>query len=220
MTIWTASLGLIFVTLTSSCYNPDLTGVKYSCDEVNPYCPDGLECSGGVCVKPGSTTDATPMQPSDGGVPLAGCRFSGGVDLGGGVFACPGEFYRNRAGSPTASELCAVGASICSSPRTADLAKCNSLPGFFGSTQPIRYNGSGNRDDAKNYSCQSTGNPFDRAVSGCGRLTSGQVADKNCGGFTRVLHCSAVQSWTCNNDVLDNSHENSSAQDGVLCCLP
>ncbi len=221
MTKFLSALGFAFVALATSCYSPDLSGVKYSCDEVNPYCPDGLECSGGVCVKPGSGSDASPMLPGDGGASVAGCRFAGGTDLGGGVFACPSIFKPNRSGgAPIASELCAVGASICTSPRSADMAKCDSLPGFFGAAQGAAYDGRGSYNDPNNYSCQSTGNSFNRAVAGCGRLVKDQIIAKACGGFSRVLNCFAVQSWTCNSNVLDDSHDNGNAQDGVLCCVP
>ncbi|MBL9004914.1 MAG: hypothetical protein JNJ46_11755 [Myxococcales bacterium] len=221
MTKLLSALGLALVALSASCYSPDLSGVKYACDEVNPYCPDGLECISGVCSKPGTGTEPPPMQPSDGGAPLAGCRFAGGTDLGGGVFACPGEFNRNRSGGrPIASELCAIGASICSSPKTADMAKCNSLPGFFAGTQPARYDGRGSLNDPNNYDCQQADNPGNRAVAGCGRLARDQIVAKTCGNFSRVLQCFAVQSWTCNSDLVDDSHDNSNAQDGVLCCLP
>ncbi len=222
-TLW--FLGAMAVGVAVSCYNPDLAGVHYSCDEANPYCPDGLECSGGVCQKPGSdpggTTDGPPPPPTDGGTAVAGCRYGGGTDLGAGVFACPGRFNPNRSGGlPRASELCAAGASICSSPRTADMQKCNSLPGFFGSTQPARYDGNGSRGSGSNYSCSSTNNQFNRAVAGCGRLANGQIADKACNGFTRVLDCTAVDPWTCYSSTLDDSHDNTNPSDGVLCCLP
>lgn len=220
-TLW--FLGAVAVGVAVSCYNPDLAGVHYSCDEANPYCPDGLDCIAGVCQKPGAdpggSTDGPPPV-ADGGTTLVACRNPGGTDLGGGVFACPGVFNRARAGGqPVAAELCANGASICTSPRTADLQKCNGLAGFFGSTQPARYDGNG-RGDPRNYSCQTTGNLGDVAVPGCGRLTNGQVVDKACGGFTRVLDCRQVTTWTCNSNTLDNNHDNTNPNDGVLCCLP
>lgn len=219
-----SAFGTLALLFGVSCYSPDLSGVRYSCDETNPYCPDGLECSGGVCVPPGggnNNSDGPPASGPDGGMSVAGCRYGGGTDLGGGVFACPGAFNRNRNnGLPRASELCANGATICNTPRSANLALCNTLPGFFGSTQQARYDGSGSKNDPNNYDCQASGGFQDRAVAGCGRLTSNMTADKNCGGFTRVLDCDAVQSWVCNSSTLDDSHDNTNPSDGVLCCLP
>jgi len=216
-----SALGTLALLLGAACYSPNLSTVRYSCDEANPYCPDGLDCIGGVCLAPGSSNMADgPPGGTDGGTSVAGCRYGGGTDLGGGVFACPGVFSPTRAnGAPKASELCAMGASICSMPRTANLTLCNSLPGFFGSTQPARYSGGG-RGNPNNYSCQSTNNGMDRAVPGCGRLTQNQVMDKSCGGFTRVLDCNNVTSWGCYSSTLDDSHDNSNPADGVLCCLP
>ncbi len=218
-----SALGALALLFGVACYSPDLSAVRYSCDEANPYCPDGLDCVAGVCVKPGTSTnngDGPPVGGMDGGMSVAGCRYGGGTDLGSGVFACPGVFSPTRAnGAPRASELCAQGATICSAPRSANLTACNALPGFFGSTQPARYNGGG-RGNPSNYTCQSTNNGNDRAVAGCGRLTNNQVMDKACGNWTRVLDCTNVTSWQCYSSVLDDNHENTNPADGVLCCLP
>lgn len=222
-----SALGTLALLFCASCYSPNVGAVRYSCDETNPYCPDGLECSGGVCVTPGSggnnnSDGPPPPPPSDGGSTVMGCRYGGGTDLGAGVFACPGAFNsRRNNGLPRASELCANGATICGAPRTANMQLCNTLPGFFGSTQPARYD-SGNKNNANSYSCQErTGPGFNnRAVSGCGRLTNSMTADKNCNGFLRILDCDAVDSWSCNSSILDDSHDNTNAADGVLCCLP
>jgi hypothetical protein len=217
------ALGTLALLFGVSCYSPDLSAVRYSCDEANPYCPDGLDCIGGMCVKPGSgntNADGPPASVSDGGATVAGCRYGGGTDLGGGVFACPGVFSPTRAnGAPKASELCANGATICTMPRSANQTTCNALTGFFGAAVPARYNGGG-RGNPSNYSCQSTNNGQDRAVAGCGRLTNNQVMDKNCSGFTRVLDCTNVTSWQCYSGTLDDNHENTNPSDGVLCCLP
>lgn len=47
MTTFTRAIAAL--TLLAGCYNPDLSRVRYTCDPVNPFCPDGLQCVNGWC---------------------------------------------------------------------------------------------------------------------------------------------------------------------------
>jgi hypothetical protein len=42
----------LFLLSLASCYSPDLTKVRYTCDPANPFCPDGLSCVERCCGGP------------------------------------------------------------------------------------------------------------------------------------------------------------------------
>lgn len=197
--------------VSASCYKPDLSGFAYTCDEVNPYCPDGLECISGKCLPPGTTPagDGGPAGPTDGLMAAAGCRSGMGYVLGPTAFACPGPF--NRQQNPSASQLCATGYRLCTNATGIDLSRCKTLNGFFGVPINVRRTGSG-------LTCgQDQNNPY---FAGCGRDRSTVDAfamGQSCMGFDQAVDCRDDTAWGCfSYDI--NQIDQTSSGDGVLCC--
>lgn len=209
--------GLALVgTLAVSCYNPDLSGVSYTCDEANPYCPDGLECVSGACLTPGSTPavpDGGTAGPPDGSMTVNGCKGQGFV-VGMNYFACPGVFNGDtRDMIPAASALCATGFKICGDAKGLDVAACRALGGFFATSVNMRRNGNGN------FECGvSNNNPY---YAGCGKDARQTVDDvpmtQQCAGLPQAIDCRGDQQWYCDPSQLDRT-TNPVGVDGVLCC--
>ena len=206
------TLGLGFSAIlifAASCYSPDLSGVRYSCDEANPYCPDGLECIGGSCLTPGST----PTVPDGGTVPdgmvaAPGCKSGSGFVVGS-AYACPGAFDH------TADQLCASGYRICTDSPGIDQTACKMLSGFFAAAVNVRRTSGGSNPS---YGCGT--NTQDPYLAGCGRSMPNIAAlsgNSVCMGFTQALACVAERNWDCNNASLSQT-VNRNAGDGVLCC--
>jgi hypothetical protein len=216
--LFAAALSLGAGMLAVSCYSPDLSGVQYTCDEFNPYCPDGLECIGGVCLQPGSPLpDGGSSGPPDGTMAAAGCRSGQGFVVGS-AFACPGRFNDNGGDTiPSGAQLCADNFQPCTMASGIDQAKCRSLGGFFAAKVPVRRD----TDSPPNYAC-GTPNSAQRLVlfAGCGRNTNFDLTPPlMCGGFTQLLDCSAEQNWDCGTSGnFDNIDEQNNSADGVLCC--
>jgi hypothetical protein len=205
-------LGFSAVVFALSCYSPDLSGVRYTCDEANPYCPDGLECIAGSCLTPGSTptTDGGTAMP-DGTMAAAGCRSGQGFVVGT-AFACPGAFNGNGGDNiPPASQLCADTYRICPDAAGIDQTACKMLSGFFAAQVNVRRNNSV-------YQCGVSGsNPF---FAGCGGARSTVVdlpAGQMCQNFGQAIDCMRDDPWYCTDGNLNNI-SNSSNADGVLCC--
>jgi hypothetical protein len=194
--------------LAASCYNPDTAAVRYSCDEANPYCPDGLECISDVCLPPGTPPpDGGTSAPPDGTVASRGCKSGMGFVVGT-AFACPGTF---GGGSPPASQLCAANFKICTDAQGVDQTACRKLSGFFGAQVNVRRSNNV-------YSCgYDKNNPY---FGGCGQSRTSIVdvpAIPMCPSFGQILSCVADRPWTCTSDKLDNI-SNTNGSDGVLCC--
>lgn len=203
-------------TLAVSCYNPDLSGVNYTCDEANAYCPDGLECIVGACLPPGSlplVPDGGMPGPPDGSMTVSGCKGQGFV-VGMNVFACPGVFNGDtRDQIPAASALCATGFKICGDAKGLDVQACRALGGFFASSVNMR------RGGGNSFECGvSNSNPY---YAGCGRNARQTVDDvpmmQQCAGFPQAIDCRDDQQWLCDPGSLERT-ANSVGADGVLCC--
>lgn len=214
-------LGLIAIglslagTFAVSCYSPDLSGVNYTCDEANPYCPDGLECIVGACLPPGSTPpvpDGGTAGPPDGSMTVNGCKGQGFV-VGQNVFACPGAFNPDtRDAVPAASALCATGFKICGDAKGLDIPMCRALGGFFAAQVNVRRNNN-------NFECGvSNSNPY---YAGCGKNARNTVSDvpmmQQCAGFPQAIDCRGDNQWLCDPNQLERTTNPISA-DGVLCC--
>ncbi len=185
----------------TACYNPDLSDVQYVCDEMNPYCPDSLECIRGIC---GIADSEAPTPPGS----SAGCRSGQGTQIGQ-AFACTGIFGAQQ---PPASQLCASDYRLCADATGVDQAACRMLGGFFAGAVSVRRSGTAL---ACGYSAQA---PY---FAGCGGNSRGTVvelpAGQACAGFEQAIDCAMDNEWLCGSSSLDGSSQTSSA-DGVLCC--
>lgn len=205
-------LWLCLIGFAASCYSPDLTGVRYTCDTANPYCPDGLTCVGGICQLPGGDSGDGGIGPApDGGAAISGCRSGTGTKVGT-AFACPGRFNNNVFDSvPTASQRCADGYKLCTDSVGIDLSACQNLSGFFASQVPVH------RENQTMLVCGAASGNQSRLFAGCGRATNTVLSlSPACTGFDQALDCSDPQ-WTCDRNSLDNTSQKNDF-DGVLCC--
>lgn len=217
--IWLGLLSLLSLGTFAACYSPDLSGVHYSCDQTNPYCPDGQTCINGTCAFPGDTPAGDLGNP-DGGPAASGCKAGGGTQLGGDVWACPGKFSVVRGPDvPHADQLCASGYGLCTQAGSADLAKCKMLTGFFAAKADAKGDKGTMAPDA--IACDPPKNGNDaHFYPGCGKSAQATVIDitHSCVGFSQVVECHFGGVWGClSNTPLDQA-DNTIATDGVLCC--
>ena len=138
---------------------PDLSAVRYSCDEANPYCPDGLDCIGGVCLAPAAATWQMVPGGTDGGASVAGCRYGGGTDLGGGVFACRASLAQRAPMVPESQRALCHGRQHLQHAAHGQPDALQLTTRFLGARSRLA-NGGGRGNN--NYSCQSTNNGQDR----------------------------------------------------------
>lgn len=213
---------ILFATL-ASCYSPNLTGVSYTCDELNPYCPDGLVCTSGRCQPPGvDNVDAGSSKQPDGLMAAVGCRSGIGYTVGATAYACPGVFNSDRTDSiPAASQLCADMYQICAKSTGIDLAQCRTLPGFF-AAQVQAHRDATTNVDPQQITCGMPGRNQAQLFVGCGRTTQNIVFNltgpQMCEGFGQALDCTNETAWDCNNGLNLDAATQRNASDGVLCC--
>jgi len=195
------------IALLMGCFAPDLSGITFKCD-ADRACPDGYTCSTGECKVPGDVPVPTPN-------PTPGCSGTNGSDVSGSgtgkVWACPGKWDQSQ----LASGLCATGYSICKDASAVNLGICNAKSGFFFADVGV-YKANGNRLD-----CGSNNNLWDRGFAGCGTSPDNQQkASSICGGFNRAIigTDSTLLKVLKANDTLAKSTENTSSENGVLCC--
>jgi hypothetical protein len=193
--------------VATGCFAPNYDGIVYKCSAEKPACPEGHQCTDGLCLP--ITPD---MQSSDAGVTpdLAspvGCRSGQGSRVGL-AWACSGKFS-------SAANQCADGWQPCTSATGVDLAVCNMLPGFFIADRP------GSHDqlvDFSGTSCLAAEmfRPY-RLFFGCGRGTETVDVTNECAGFKRAQRCATI--WDCG----ASTHElrfvaYPGTDSGVLCC--
>lgn len=195
------ALVCLAVALAAGCFNPDFSGVVFTCSTSEPFCPPDFTCSSGYCVA---------MEISG-----PGCSSGSGTLIGNGVYACTGPFNALSGSSPHAIDLCAAPLHPCTNSTGIDLAKCQTLPGFFAASVPAR------QDDSAPYavSC-GVRNPASQhsLIGGCGGKAQLTPLPQPCSGFTLALDCRADAAWTCNGASSVDILTNTSASDGVLCC--
>lgn len=211
---------ILAVSLSAACFNPDYSSVQYVCDEANPYCPDGLSCIEGQCLPP-DTEIQSPEE--DGGIPdlrtpVAGCASGSGTQVGT-AFACPGRFTsRSGSSTPSASQLCAAGYTICTNASGIDLARCRMLSGFFAASAPMR-RGNGTPNPST-FACGTpTGSMSQVLWAGCGVNQTNTVFDlvQPCQGFGQAVDCVTDNRWSCFSANLSSTDQENAAN-GVLCC--
>lgn len=204
------------------CFNPDTSQVTFSCTPEDPRCPEGFECSDGICLAVGATPpDATGPRPDMADLPDLAAR--GCVGAGspvGAAWACPGLFATGQADS-----LCAPGFSVCADASAVNLGACDALTGFYVSEALGKSNFRGlcRNIDPVNFTCEAPPPNFlYRLRFGCGSMIASYVllaCQRQCGGFDRALNCSATGAdYSCaqSNALKDDS--NSHGAIGVLCC--
>lgn len=212
--------------LTAGCFSPDLSKGEYLCDGVATFCPEGLSCIDGRCRAGGD------MSVSDGGIVQdlsgptndlsftgSGCRSGGGINITSpkgstNCFLCAGNFAPSPQTS-RASELCAPGWSIPTSAASVDLAKCETIPGFFVAEVPQWW------EDGISSGCGVT--PGGYKLAGFGGCGMGQDMKKPvaCNGFQFGRHVTGFPgSFTIAAPYtpLSTTTTNTRSNYGVICC--
>lgn len=137
--------------------------------------------------------------------PAQGCA-NGAVAtyLGPNVTACARTFAVGQA-----RQLCQSGWSVPTMATGLDLAKCDTLAGWFSGDAPAYWN--------PNMTQETCGTAVSQKLSyGCG--SDGRSGYKKCGGFQRVLDTN-LTGWDSTNGSLDNTSNNNPNR-GVLCVKP
>lgn len=210
--------------LLAGCFNPDLSKIRYRCDESN-LCPDGQSCAAGLCLRPDELTTFDLAQPAplpDGSTPPAAappCKSGQGYVLDGApqqTAACPGKFAAGHA-----AELCAASFGLCLTLTPTEKTACEAInSGFFGSTKRASKQG------ALPPSCVTNGTHT--YIPGCGGRQSAVVAVEQCAPYEKGLDCfsQGAVGWVWQCDGVDALMQASysglpgsgAAVDGVLCC--
>lgn len=230
--VYSAGIFAAAALLVSGCFNPDLTGVVFKCDDINnAQCPAGQTCLEGNCV-PQDTGGMTPGGPTDdggtGAVDMAipggtttGCASGGGTDVTKSgsklAYSCAGNFFAVGFGSPSAVGLCASGYEICTKADNIDLAKCNQDPkGFFIARVVTKRDGK----QPPATGCGSPGRNESGMFAGCGGATQSVITlTQSCTGFSKAWDCGDGQLYCFNNNGYSPEATGSTRSDyGVLCC--
>lgn len=226
--VYSAGIFAAAALFASGCFNPDLTGVVFKCDDINnTQCPAGQTCLEGDCVPAESPSPTDPgLDGGTGGVDMAspggtttGCSAGGGSDVSKGsskqAYACTGVFGGyNR---PNASSLCASGYQLCTNADTIDLTKCNQEPkGFFVSKVLTKRD----RNTPPGTGCGSPGKNETAMFAGCGPGTTSVVTlTSACSNFAKAWDCNDNQLACYNLGGYSPDASQSTRTDyGVLCC--
>ena len=230
--IYSAGIFAAAALFIAGCFNPDLTGVVFKCDDIsNAQCPAGQTCLEGDCVVAGPDTPFSMAPGSDGGtggVDMAlpggsttGCSAGSGTDVSKGsskqAYTCAGTF--GGFNKPSASSLCASGFQICTSADTIDLTKCNQdARGFFVTNILSKRD----KNSLTNIGCGAPGGGQIGMLAGCGGGSSSIVSlPSACGGFSKAWD-SSDSKLDCYKDFAGDYSADWSvstrSEYGVLCC--
>ena len=219
--VYSAGIFAAAALLVSGCFNPDLTGVEFTCDvSTSPQCPAGLSCVDGNCAVPlPPLMIIAPTAPS-----TTGCALGGGVDIsksGKSAWACAGIFEGRKDDSTrNINRLCAAGYSLCTNADAIDLSKCDKdAPGFYMSRVFSVHN---NKND-KSAQCAAQGtNTFFPGWAGCGAAqTNSLPLPTKCSGFARTWDCQIDRMLACDDGgfpLTPEGAQNERADYGALCC--
>ena len=233
--VYSAGIFAAAALFASGCFNPDLTGVVFKCDDINnTQCPAGQVCLEGNCV----TTDIIGGGPTDDGgtgsadlagtVPsVTGCAAGGGNDVSKGqsklVYTCAGTFDSTFNTSRNINRLCATGYELCTKADNIDMNKCSQEPSGFFMARVITQ-----RDNmmASKNGCGSPGKNQGPMWAGCGASLSYVVPlASSCSNFTKAWDCGYSQ--TTGDTQLDcynfggyspEASASKRADHGALCC--
>lgn len=217
---------LLSLLCLAACYAPDLSKVHYTCDEKNPFCPDGQSCIAGCCGGPPCGDEPAPGR--DGGAGDGSAPDGGNADLVSPSWdpaAPPANIPACKSGRKgwqltTKMAACQAGSllpdGICNdlqgwTPCQANQLtqqQCSSVPwGFFGSRQHGRQD---SRTPDGTMQCTWNGgagatSTEQRFIFGCGKagaVVTWDITENPCGGFQRAIPChggtfSAPSSWSC-----------------------
>lgn len=200
----------------SGCFNPDVSSVNILCSAESPQCPEGRVCDGARCVIPGTGSDAD-MQAAD----MRVSDSAASPDLLGATctdvtripskraLLCPSKLV-----TFTASSVCAqLGMVVCAAASQLDLAKAQSVAGFFVTAQP---------GDSLTSTCGGAPSSDRITFFGVGRITGLPGVEQSsfqCSGFS-VRTTSNTTTWSCSNSTSVDSCFNFDSRQGVACCQP
>lgn len=238
----TKILSLSAAALLLGCYQPDLSGVHYTCTEPSLHpCPDGQVCVGGNCRPAADSPIDMSMASLDGGVLMmtdlpagtSGCLYELGAfqpDPTRRVWACPGSFNKGEIKS-----RCKPGWRLCQGMPFSSAAFCKgqgySWPAFFASE--LRASADSSVFPLSPGSATCDWSQRTRGVSGCGQ-GFGVYSAPACSNYPIVMACAQNNgrvntAWDCSgavsrdmglsgDDQFVTQTFNKSAADGVLCC--
>jgi len=214
--------------LLFSCFNPDLTGVVYTCAADNPQCPAGYSCVEGACKAQGdfamsangdatsAPADLVTLDPPDLAKP-SGCASGGGHFVGGSAWACDQAWDFGKI-----NEVCAAGFSPCISMDGVDLSACGKLPRFYvlKLNACLDVSGCAQLTPQTIRSCDGNLSGVPRWRFGCGaKLSTVQDCPLPCGGSSQAFRCiNTIGKYACESAATAELDANSSNQYGLLCC--
>lgn len=219
--VYSAGIFAAAALFIAGCFNPDLTGVEFTCDvDTSSQCPAGLSCVDGNCAVPSPPLMIiAPTAPS-----TTGCAFGGGVDIsknGKSSWACAGVFEGTKDNTKNINRLCAAGYALCTTGDNIDLTKCDKdAPGFYMARVLTQSTGGNNAQ------CVQPGmNVSFPGWAGCGaaQSVSVQLPGSKCSGFARAWDCIKDRKLAC--DALGSPYtpegaKNERSDYGALCCKP
>lgn len=227
-------ISLLASLLLVGCYAPDLSHVRYTCDERNPICPGTLACVQGCCGGPPCGDSLTPPLGQDGGTTAPvdwtqppgaapGCASGRGYVLGPKAVACPGAFASGQL-----LGRCAAGWTLCpTSPLSVvDAAKVPYL--FVGAAHGTQAGRIPDSTMACSWASAPASNYFFLfGIGAVGRaLVHDSSAQGRCGLYSSALECvssGSQQFWQCPLGAMPGESDwsqvaNPIETDGVLCC--
>ncbi len=213
--------------LLLSCFNPDLTGVVFTCSAERPECPAGYSCVEGACKAQGDfamspSADATSgaadlvtLDPPDLAKP-SGCASGGGQSVGS-AWACGESWDFGKINT-----VCASGFAPCTSMDGVDLSACSKLPRFYvlKLNACLDVSGCASLTPQTIRSCDGNLSGVPRWRFGCGaKLSTVQDCPLPCGGSSQAFRClNTIGKYACESAASAELDANASNQYGVLCC--
>lgn len=218
--VYSAGIFAAAALFIAGCFNPDLTGVEFTCDvDTSSQCPAGLSCVDGNCAVPSPPLMiVAPSAPSS-----TGCALGGGVDIsknGKSSWACAGVFDATKDNTKNINRLCAAGYSLCTTADNIDLTKCDKdAPGFYMARVPTKRD---KRNDTTAQCTQIGSYTNYPSWAGCGAAQGNALPlSPKCSNFARTWDCSTDDMLACDGlgfPFTPEGARNARADYGALCC--